>query len=162
MNKAYKFKLVPNAEQRMLLAKTFGCCRFIYNRMLADKIAHYAETGQSLYCYPSQYKTEFPWLREVDALALVGAYNALQSAYKNFFRDKKIGFPKFKSKHAGDNSYTTNLVNNNIALANGFLKLPKLGLGTDQAAPADTCWIQAEIGNSIADADREILRVDPV
>ena len=127
MNKAFKFLLRPDAEQRILLAKTFGCCRFIFNRMLADKIAHYESTGEMLYCYPSQYKTEFPWLREVDSLALVGAYNGLQAAYKNFFRDKSIGFPKFKSKHKGHNSYTTNLVNGNISLADGLLKLPKLG-----------------------------------
>ena len=127
MNKAFKFRLYPNAEQRVLLAKTFGCCRFIFNRMLADMIAHYEATGQMLYCYPSRYKKEFPWLREVDSLALVGAYNGLQSAYRNFFRDKRIGFPKFKSKHRGDNSYTTNLLNGNIELMGGHLKLPKLG-----------------------------------
>jgi len=95
--------------------------------MLADKISHYESTGKMLYCYPSQYKKEYPWLHEVDSLALVGAYNGLQSAYKNFFRDKKIGFPKFKSKHRGHNSYTTNLINSNIALNDGYLKLPKLG-----------------------------------
>ena len=127
MNKAYKFRIYPNTEQRMLLARTFGCVRFIYNRMLADKILHYKKTGESLYCYPSQYKDEFPWLREVDSLALVGAYNALESAYRNFFRDPKIGFPNFKSKHRNDNSYTTNMINGNIELADGFLKLPKLG-----------------------------------
>ena len=127
MNKAYKFRLYPNEEHKILFAKTFGCCRFIYNRMLADKKAHYEATGGTLYCYPSQYKAEFPWLREVDSLALVGANNALDSAYKNFFRDKTIGFPKFKSKHKGHNSYTTNLINGNIALGGGFLKLPKLG-----------------------------------
>jgi putative transposase len=127
MNKAFKFRLYPNAEQRVLLAKTFGCVRFIYNRMLADKIAHYDKTGKMLRCWPSQYKDQFPWLKEVDSLALVGAYNGLEAAYRNFFRDKGIGFPKFKSKHSGHGSYTTNLVNGNIALGGGQLKLPKLG-----------------------------------
>ena len=127
MNKAFKFLLRPTADQRELLAKTFGCCRFIYNRMLADKIAYYEATGKMLNCYPSQYKQEYPWLREVDSLALVGSYNALQAAYRNFFRDKSIGFPKFKSRHRGHNSYTTNLINGNISLAEGYLKLPKLG-----------------------------------
>ena len=127
MNKAFKFRIYPNADQRILLAKTFGCCRFIYNRMLADKIAHYELTGEMLYCYPSQYKDEFSWLREVDSLALVGAYNALHDAYRNFFRDTSVGFPKFKSKHRSRCSYTTNLINGNIAIADGFLKLPKLG-----------------------------------
>ena len=127
MNKAFKFRLYPNAEQRVLLAKTFGCCRFIFNRMLADKKTYFELTGKVLYCYPSQYKNEYPWLREVDSLALVGADNGLKSAYENFFRDKSIGFPKFKSRHKGHNSYTTNLINGNIELSDGFLKLPKLG-----------------------------------
>ena len=127
MNKAFKFRIHPNAQQRELLTKTFGCCRFIYNRMLSDKIAHYEMTGKMLYCYPSQYKSEFPWLREVDSLALVGSYNALEAAYRNFFRDQSIGFPHFKSRHRGHNSYTTNLINGNIALDDGYLKLPKLG-----------------------------------
>jgi putative transposase len=95
--------------------------------MLADKTAHYEKAKESLYCYPSQYKDKFPWLREVDSLALVGAYNALEAAYRNFFRDPKIGFPSFKSKHRNDNSYTTNMVNGNITLTDGYLKLPKLG-----------------------------------
>jgi len=125
--KAFKFRLYPNTEQRVLLAKTFGCVRFIYNHMLSDKIEHYEKTGKMLRCWPSQYKEQFPWLREVDSLALVGAYNSLESAYRNFFRDKSIGFPKYKSKHNGRQSYTTNQVNGNIALNQEKLKLPKLG-----------------------------------
>ncbi|MEG0094233.1 MAG: helix-turn-helix domain-containing protein, partial [Erysipelotrichaceae bacterium] len=114
MNKAYKFRIYPNTEQQILFAKTFGCVRFVYNRMLSDKINHYEKTKENLYCYPSQYKSEFEWLKEVDSLALVGAYNNLKSAYNNFFRDKKIGFPKFKSKKNHHLSYTTNCVNGNI------------------------------------------------
>ena len=127
MNKAYKFRIYPNSEQQTLLAKTFGCVRFIYNKMLGDKIKHYEETGETLKNTPAQYKSEFEWLKEVDSLALANAQRNLDKAYKNFFHDKKIGFPKFKSKHRGHNSYTTNLVNGNIALVDGCLKLPKLG-----------------------------------
>ena len=127
INKAFKFRLSPDAAQRELLAKTFGCTRFVYNRMLADKKAHYEQTKQNLKVTPAQYKAEFPWLREVDSLALANAQLHLESAYRNFFREKSIGFPKFKSKHGGNNSYTTNLVNGNIALGDGLLKLPKLG-----------------------------------
>ena len=127
MNKAFKFRLYPNSEQRVLFAKTFGCCRFIFNRMLEDKIAHYEETKKNLRPTPAQYKVDFPWLYEVDSLALANVQLHLESAYKYFFRDKSIGFPKFKSKHRSRNSYTTNLVNGNITLAEGFLKLPKLG-----------------------------------
>jgi putative transposase len=75
---------------------------------------------------PAQYKKEFPWLREVDSLALCNAQLNLDRAFSNFFRDKRIGFPKFKSKKSNHQSYTTNLVNGNIELKNGYIKLPKL------------------------------------
>ena len=128
MNKAYKYRIYPNATQRELFAKTFGCVRFIYNKMLADKIAHYYETGKMLSTTPAQYKQKYAWLTEVDSLALCNAQLQLQRAYRNFFRDKSIGFPKFHSKKAQRNSYTTNLVQNNIAIVGSHLKLPKAGL----------------------------------
>jgi len=128
VNKAFKFRIYPNSDQRVLLAKTFGCCRFIYNRMLADKKAYYEETRKDLRTTPAQYKSEFSWLKEVDSLALANAQLNLETAYRNFFNDKSVGFPNFKSKHKGHNSYTTNLVNGNIALGDGSLKLPKLGM----------------------------------
>ena len=128
MNKAYKFRIYPNTEQQIILAKTFGCVRFIYNQMLSDKINHYEETKQKLNNTPAQYKSKFPWLKEVDSLALANAQMNLQTAYNNFFRNPKIGFPKFKSKKSNRRSYTTNCVNGNISIYNGFLKLPKVGL----------------------------------
>ena len=128
MNKAYKFRIYPNAEQQIILTKTFGCVRFIYNRMLSDKINHYEETKQKLNNTPAQYKSKFPWLKEVDSLALANAQMNLQTAYNSFFRNTKIGFPKFKSKKSNRRSYTTNCVNGNISIDNGFLKLPKVGL----------------------------------
>ena len=127
MNKAYKFRIYPNTEQRIMLAKTFGCVRFIYNRMLSDKIKHYEETKQKLNNTPAQYKKEFEWLKEVDSLALANAQINLQTAYNNFFRSPKVGFPKFKSKKSNHRSYTTNCVNGNIKLVNGLLTLPKVG-----------------------------------
>ena len=128
MNKAYKFRIYPNAEQQIILTKTFGCVRFIYNQMLSDKINHYEETKQKLNNTPAQYKSKFPWLKEVDSLALANAQMNLQTAYNSFFRNTKIGFPKFKSKKSNRRSYTTNCVNGNISIDNGFLKLPKVGL----------------------------------
>ena len=128
MNRYYKFRINPTKNQRELLVKTFGCTRFIYNKMLEAKIAHYEKTGKMLMTTPAQYKLEFPWLCAVDSLALANAQLHLETAYKNFFRDdKNAGFPKYKSKHRGQNSYTTNVVNGNITLADGYLKLPKLG-----------------------------------
>ena len=128
MNKAYKFRAMPNAEQRVLFAKTVGCARFIYNRLLADKIAYYKETGKMLTNTPAQYKDEFPFLREVDSMALCNAQIQVQTAYKNFFRDKSIGFPKFRSKKSSRKAYTTNWIKGNIAVVGGSLKLPKMGL----------------------------------
>ena len=127
MNKAYKFRIYPNAEQKELLAKTFGCVRFIYNKMLVDKIEHYKNTGKKLNNTPAQYKKEFEWLKEVDSLALANAQLNLQTAYNNFFRSKSVGFPKFKSKKSNHRSYTTNCINGNIKLIDGYIVLPKLG-----------------------------------
>ena len=109
MLKAYKYRLYPNLEQREYLVKTFGCTRFIYNKMLADKIECYKETGEMLKNTPAQYKKEFEWLKEVNSLALANAQQNLEKAYKNFFRDKSIGFPKFKSKKTNYYSYTNKL-----------------------------------------------------
>lgn len=85
MNKAYKFRIYPNSEQQIMFAKTFGCVRFIYNHMLADKIKHYEETKQKLNNTPAQYKNEFDWLKEVDSLALANAQMNLQTAFNNCY-----------------------------------------------------------------------------
>ena len=65
MLKAYKYRIYPNEEQINYLQKTFGCTRFIYNQMLADRIEHYKKTGKMLNSTPAQYKKEYPWLKEV-------------------------------------------------------------------------------------------------
>lgn len=127
LNKAYKFRIYPNEEQEIMLSKTFGCVRAIYNMMLSDKIRHYNEFHTTLKNTPAQYKSEFEWLKEVDSLALCNAQLSLQRAYQNFFRDKSVGFPKFKSKKSGKNSYTTNNQGNNIRIVDGKIKLPKIG-----------------------------------
>ena len=128
MLKAYKYRLYPNKEQQEYFEKCFGCVRFIYNRMLSDKIEHYKETKQKLNNTPAQYKKEFPWLKEVDSLALANAQMNLQSAYNNFFSRPEMGFPKFKSKKSNYNSYTTNNVNGNFKVTDKYITLPKIGL----------------------------------
>ena len=125
MLKGFKYRIYPNQEQRTYFAKTFGCTRFIYNRLLGDKIAHYGTTNEMLKNTPAQYKDEFPWLKEVDSLALANAQLDLQSAYGNFFRDKSVGFPNFKKK-TNDQSYTTNNQKGTIFIKDGHIKLPKL------------------------------------
>ena len=128
MNKAFKYRLYPNNKQQELIAKTFGCVRFIYNKMLSDKIEYYKETKQKLNNTPAQYKEEFEWLKEVDSLALANAQMNLQSAYNNFFHNTKVGFPKFKSKKHNKNTYTTNNQNGTISITANHIKLPKVGI----------------------------------
>ena len=126
LNKAFKFRIYPNRQQEELLQKTFGCCRFIYNQMLSDKIEYYKETKQLLKNTPAQYKDEFTFLKEVDSQALAFEQLHLQTAYRNFFRNPKTGFPKFKSKKFDKKTYTTSYVYINKEL--NQLKLGKVGI----------------------------------
>lgn len=132
-HKSYKFRLYPNQKQMLMFEKTFGCSRFIWNQMLADKIAYYKETGQTLKNTPAQYKKEFPWLKEVDSLALANVQLNLQKAYQSFFKNKNhFGFPNFKSKNKMTHqSYRTNNKQGvgTIRLSdnNNQIKLPKIG-----------------------------------
>lgn len=126
MLKTYKYRIYPNKEQQEYFAKCFGCTRFIYNQMLADKIEYYKKTGEMLNNTPAQYKKEYPWLKEADSLALANAQMNLNKAYRNFFRDKSVGFPKFKSKKRNRYSYTTNNQKGTVYIENGYVKIPKL------------------------------------
>jgi len=96
-NKAIKYRIYPTDEQSNFLAKTFGCCRKVWNLMLEDKIEHYRKKGEMLKNTPAQYKKDYPYLKEVDSLALANVQLNLQKAFKNFFENKKTGYPKFKS-----------------------------------------------------------------
>ena len=125
--RAYKFRLYPDGEQAELFQKTFGCCRFLYNHMLADKTEMYEKTGKMKRLTPAGYKKDHPWLKEVDSLALANVQLHLESAYKKYFSQEKAGHPKFKSKHRSRKSYTTNVVNGNIRIVGGKLRLPKAG-----------------------------------
>lgn len=127
MYKAFIYRLYPTAKQTSFFIKTFGCCRKVYNLMLADKIAYYEKTGSMLAVTPAKYKKDYPFLKEVDSLALANEQLHLQKAYKNFFRDPKIGFPKFKSDKRCRKSYTTNNQRGTIAITNNSIRLPKIG-----------------------------------
>jgi len=94
--------------------------------MLADRIEYYKQTGESLNNTPAEYKEEFEWLKEVDSLALANAQLNLNKAYKNFFRDKSVGFPRFKSKKSTRHSYKTNNQKGTVTIEDGYIKLPKL------------------------------------
>jgi len=137
VEKAFKFRVYPNQEQQQLIHKTFGCHRFVYNHFLAKRIDAYEKDKATLGYYDccaelTMLKQEFPWLREVDATALQAALKDLDNAYKGFFRrvknSGKPGFPRFKSKKLSRRSYKSKRVGDNIAVADGYIKLPKLGL----------------------------------
>ena len=129
-NKAIKYRLYPTKEQAELFAKTFGCCRKVYNLMLTDEKESYEKTGKFVTVTPVKYKKEYPYLKEVDSLALANKQLDLQAALRNCFsktRKKKNGFPKYKSAKHSRKSYTTNNQKGTIALYEKELKLPKVG-----------------------------------
>lgn len=131
MNRAYRYRIYPTTEQRILFTKTFGCCRKVYNLMLSDKIESYKAAGKFPAVTPAKYKKDYPYLREVDSLALANKQLDLQAAFRNCFsksRRKNTGFPKFKSAKHGRRSYTTNNQKGTVAIVDGgFIKLPKTG-----------------------------------
>ena len=107
-NKAFKYRIYPTTEQQTLFAQTFGCCRKVWNLMLSDKQAYYQKTGTILHTTPAQYKDTYPYLRDVDSLALANVQLNLRKANKAAYKDGISSPPKFKSKHRSKTSYTTN------------------------------------------------------
>ena len=132
MEKAYKYRIYPNKRQKELLAKTFGCCRFVYNHFLNKRIETYQKEQKTLsynQCSSelTKLKSELTWLREPDKCSLQNALKDVDRAYKNFFNNN-AGFPKYKSKKTHRFSYRTNSINGNIAYCEKHIKLPKLGM----------------------------------
>lgn len=132
---AIRVRLYPNAAQRDFFARTFGCCRWVYNEALAHCQALYETgtprpTGYDLQKRLPALKIEYPWLAEADSQALTYACRSVDQAYKNFFRRVKNGetpgFPRFKSKHRSDATYTTTS-GAAIYLEPSKVKLPKAG-----------------------------------
>ena len=130
-NRAIKYRVYPTTEQSVMFAKTFGCCRKVYNLMLSDKIESYKSTGKFVTVTPAKYKKDYLYLKEIDSLALANVQLNLQSAFKNRFsksRKKNNGFPKFKSAKHSRKSYTTNNQKGTVAIIdNQYIKLPKIG-----------------------------------
>ena len=114
-----------------MFAKTFGCCRKVYNLMLSDKIKFYEETKTFGKQTPAMYKKAYPFLKEVDSLALANVQLNLQSAIRNCFdknRKSRNGFPKYKSAKHSRKSYTTNNQNGTVAITDRGIRLPKTGM----------------------------------
>ena len=125
MFRAYKMRIFPTEEQKVLITKTFGCCRWYWNQALHDNIEYYKENGKGKITTPAKYKTENAWLKEVDSMALCNTQMDLQSAFSKFFAQPNIGFPKYKSKKRPKNSYkTTSSIGYEVS--DTFVKLPKL------------------------------------
>lgn len=132
--KTYRYRLYPNKQQEILLQKTFGCCRFVYNRTLDYRKKLYETENKSMDKFScNQYvnqvlKKEFEWLKEVDKFALTNSVWNMDAAYQNFFVLHR-GYPKFKSKHNTNKSYKTNFNNSNnieVSFEKNKVKLPKL------------------------------------
>ena len=131
-NRAFEFRIYPNRAQKELLAKTFGCVRLVYNHYLDRKKQLWEECKQSMSynaCAKdlTSLKKEKEFLKEVDSIALQQSLRHLDTAYSNFFKRKDNGYPRFKSKRRGKQSYTTMNVNHNIRIEKGRIRLPKLG-----------------------------------
>ena len=135
MERGFKYRIYPNASQRDQIARTLGCCRFVYNRALDIKKTAYGETGKSIATndlikmIPAWKRDpETPWLARADSMALQQSIRDLDRAYKNFFRrvreGGKPGFPKFKSRRHCRQSYRTN---GGKILDHNHIALPKLG-----------------------------------
>lgn len=124
--KAYKIRCFPTEEQKLLILKTFGCCRWYWNQALSDNIKYYEKNKKSKINTPASYKKEYEWLKEVDGQALCFTQMDLQSAFSGFFKQPNKGFPKYKSKKYPKNSYKT-MIANGFPIDNETIKLPKLG-----------------------------------
>lgn len=108
INRAIKYRAYPTEQQKELLGKTFGCVRYIWNRMLDDAQNFYAATGTFFIPTPAKYKEESPFLKEIDSGALCNAQLDLKGAHAKFLKEPSVGAPKFKSKKKCKVSYTTN------------------------------------------------------
>jgi putative transposase len=140
VKKGIRLRIYPNKEQSILLNKTLGCCRFLYNKMLEEHITVYAQLKDdkdALYSHKykteKHYKHEYPFLKEVDAKALQTANRHLFAAYQHFFEalktGREVGFPRFKSKKCYPQTYTTYNINNTIRIDHQRrkIRIPKVG-----------------------------------
>ena len=121
LNRAYKFRIYPTVEQKIMFAKTFGCVRFIYNHLLSDK------RDSKPPKMPAAYKLEYEWLSEVDSLALCNDQMNLNKAFENHRKNPKhFGKPQFK-RRKNKQSYSTNNQKGSVRIEDDRIKLPKVG-----------------------------------
>ena len=154
MEYSYRFRLYPTEAQEELMAKTFGCCRYVFNRFLDRRKTAYKETGTGLsYKECSKeltaLKKELPWLKEVDATALQASLKNLDRAYKNFFTGlkagRRVGYPQFKAKKRDIPSFKAT---NNKGTA--------LSWDTVSVSRKSAMWIAASVSRSM---EKSFLRL---
>ena len=137
LNRAIMYRAYPTPEQQVLLSKTFGCVRFVWNHMLMDAQQFWDEAGVFFIPTPAKYKNEFPFLKEIDSGALCNAQLDLKEARKRHREDpKNVGVPTLKSKRKSKMSYTTNVHSyvkkdgqlvKTLELTEDAVHLPKVG-----------------------------------
>ena len=131
ISKCMEFRIKPTMEQKVLIWKTFGCCRFVWNHLLDERISYEKmNKGKLLNSTPAHLKKNNPFLSEVDSMALINTQLNLNQACRKLFAKGKS--PKFRAKGKDKRSYTTNWINNNIEIIHkrdieNYIKLPKLG-----------------------------------
>ncbi|AZT91155.1 transposase [Caldicellulosiruptor changbaiensis] len=136
MLKAYRYRIYPTKAQEEFFEKIFGCCRFVWNKMLEEKLEALKQGKKVPRITPARYKKEYPFLREVDSLALANVQLEQEKAFKDFFKNPKhFGIPKFKRKK-DKQSYTTNNQQTKsgnetirVDFEKGILYLPKVKSG---------------------------------
>ncbi len=131
MEKVFRFRIYPTDEQKKQILKTIGCVRLVYNDALDSRKIAWDVACINLNFYwtcraLTSLKKQKPFLKDVDKFALQNALKDLDRAYKNFFAGR-ANYPKFKRKHSSKQNYRTNFTNNNIAVDDKSVKLPKLG-----------------------------------
>ena len=132
VSRCMEFRIRPTMEQKVLIWKTFGCCRFVWNHLLDERIGYEkVHKGKLVNTTPAHLKKDNPFLREVDSMALINTQLNLNQACRKLFPKGKS--PKFRKKGKDKRSYTTNWINSNIEMIHkrdveNYIKLPKLGL----------------------------------
>ena len=136
MYKAYKFRMYLTDSQKILVHKTFGCTRFVYNHFLNKCKENGYQKAYDMCKELKELVVEYPFLKEVDSCSLRNSIFNLEDSYKNFF-SKRSGYPVFKNKFSKQSYRTTcikssykgnNYSNIEVDLKNKKIKLPKLGL----------------------------------
>ena len=161
-----KLRLYPTSEQAELFEKTFGCCRYLWNQMLADQQRFYLETGVHFIPTPAKYKKGAPFLKEVDNQALIQEHNQLSRAFRLFFQNPEaFGHPNFKRKKDDRDSFTAcNHVFTSgptIYTTRDGIRMTKAGMmGCLSTPPAKR--VEAQARHSGKGPDGPLLRLCPV